>query len=60
MYESRVAFRETILVSELCYVGAVTRAIGAICLAKGSILEKYDNKIVEGCAASAGTRCLGW
>jgi hypothetical protein len=60
MYESRVAFRETILVSELCYVGAVTRAIGPICLAKGSILEKYDNKIVEVCACGAGTGCLGW
>ena len=60
MDDSRVANRETILVGELCYVGADARASGAIRLIYASVLEKYDNKIIEVCAASAGPECLGW
>jgi len=58
--DSRVAFREAILVGELCYVGAVARASGAIRLIYAPVLEKYDHKIIEVGAASAGPECLRW
>jgi len=58
--DSRVAIRETILVGELFYVGADARASRSIRLIYAPVLEKYDHKIIEVCAASAGPECLGW